>query len=129
MKSIILLLIFGFTFVPYLQAEEEIDPTFKVEVHSLDEDIDMSPLDSPYYNKHEGIEEEEPEIADALPPVKIRDLIYRNIDINSDLKDMDDLDKDMLWRWAKRLPLDDLHKKYPNIPKEKLNALKEGIHE
>jgi hypothetical protein len=129
MKLFAIFLLLGITASYSVWAEEEYDPTFKVEVHSLDEDIDLTPLDSPYYNKHEGIEEEEPEIADSLPPIRIRDLVYQNIELTNDIKDMDDLDKDMLWRWAKRLSVEELQKKYPNISSEKLKALKEGMHE
>jgi hypothetical protein len=111
-----------------IYAQDEIDPDFKVEVHSLDEDMDMTPLDSPYYNKHEGIEDA-PEVVDSLPPVKVRDIIFSNVGLNSDVEKMDELDKDMLWRWAKRLPAEELQKKYPNIQSNKLKALKEGMYD
>jgi hypothetical protein len=129
MKLFMLLIMIGSSLQTYVYADEEFDPTFKVEVHSLDEDVDLSPLDSPYYNKHEGIEEEEPEIAESLPPVRVRDLVFQNIELSGEITEMDDLDKDMLWRWAKRLSVEDLQKKYPKISVKKLKALKEGMHE
>jgi len=128
MRFLLLLLIMGQLSVNTIYAQDEIDPDFKVEVHSLDEDMDMTPLDSPYYNKHEGIEDA-PEVVDSLPPVKVRDIIFSNVGLNSDVEKMDELDKDMLWRWAKRLPAEELQKKYPNIQSNKLKALKEGMYD
>jgi len=58
----------------------------------------------------------------GLPDIKKRDNDFKVAGIRPDSK-MDELDKDVLWVTAKRVSLEDLQKKYPDISKEQLKAL------
>lgn len=90
---------------------DEVKSPYKVII--LDKDVDGSKL---------GPHKEQNYKPTALPTIKSRDNDFKKAGIILDSK-MDELDKDVLWVTAKRVSLEDLQKKYPNISKAQLKAL------
>ena len=61
----------------------------------------------------------------SLPPIDVRDQILKQADLNSEISEMDDLSRDLLFEKAQHWPLASLIKAYPYISQEKLIKLKQ----
>lgn len=108
MKEILLAL---FIFTGFQLKADELKSPYKVII--LDNTVDGSKLGAHKVQNYKQ---------SNLPDIKKRDLDFKVAGIRLDSK-MDDLDKDVLWVTARRVSLEDLQKKYPNISKEQLKAL------
>lgn len=105
----------------YAQDEEQ-----KVYVHSLDENVDLSSLERKEYKKIQG-EGEVKNASTKLPSPKKLDQIFKEANLEQEVKDMDQLDKDMLFRKIVKYSVDDVATSYPLINKEKLVSLKKIV--
>jgi hypothetical protein len=108
---------FLFIFVFSISYAEE-----KVTVHSLDPSVDLSSLDSKKYDKHQGLETK-PTPKD-MPTPSSRDEFFHQVNLDHEIKTMDQLDRDILYRSALKYSLPELVKHFPGLPKEKLEKLK-----
>jgi hypothetical protein len=105
----------------YAQEEEQ-----KVYIHSLDENVDLSSLERKEYKKIQG-EGEVKSASTKLPSPKKLDQIFKEANLEQEVKDMDQLDKDLLFRKIVKYSVDDVATSYPLINKEKLITLKKIV--
>lgn len=60
---------------------------------------------------------------EAIPPVPLRDRILNESGLAPHIKDLDHVDRDMLFIRARKLPLEKLTVAYPKLPRKNLEAL------
>ena len=113
-----ILLILSFSFS--LFATDEL----KLEVRALDPNADLSELRDSHYQKEYGVPEvkaTKPRL--VLPSPDDRDFLFTEVGLLPAASEMDDLDRDVVYRRAYRLSAAALVKKYPDLPKKALEAL------
>lgn len=95
-----------------------------IQVIALDPDVDLESLDDSKVEKLHGIDPALTKNPNALPDVDKMQQLFKEAGLNKEISQMDNLDRDMLYRWTRRLSLSDLTKKYPDISESKLAKLK-----
>lgn len=118
MKIFMILLFSLAAMFSFAQEEEQ-----KVHVHALDESVDLTPLNRPEYKKYQGVGEFK-SASDTLPSPKKLDELFKQAGMSEDVKEMDQLDKDLLYKKIVRRSVEDVANSYPQISKEKLYKLK-----
>lgn len=96
-------------------------------VMPLDSNFDASKMASKKTVIHSVAKTNETDIVNKLPSNQDVILILKHAGFSSELEKMDALDRDQLYLRAKKYSLMELEKNYPNIPKEKLEALHNSI--
>lgn len=61
--------------------------------------------------------------ANDFPSIERRNSDFKKASLEQEVSAMDELDRDVLWFDAKNLTIDNIHKKYSKIPKEKIEVL------
>lgn len=110
MKLIIIMAIFSFSVIA--------DETLKLKGHYFEGDK----KDAKFHKDNE-IEkfEQRPSL---LPDREVREMAFHKADLMSDIKDLDELDRDLLFYKSKENSLNDLEKEFPKLSPEKLKKLK-----
>jgi hypothetical protein len=100
-----------------------LEPELNVDVHVLHPDADLSPMEGPNVQVHRGIPEAPRSQSQALPHPTERDRLFAEAGLKKEIQNMDDFDRDMLYRYAHQLSLEDLIRRYPAIQVKRLRAL------
>ncbi len=99
------------------------EPELNVDVHVFHPDVDTSSMEAPNVRVHRGLPAAPPAQSQALPHPTERDRLFAEAGLKNEIQDMDDLDRDMLYRFARHLSLEDLIPRYPGIEVKRLRAL------
>ena len=102
---------------------------WKIEVRSLDESTNLEALNNDHYKKINGLSDIKKSHPNRLPATTIRDGYFLKSGLATDIKAMDDLDRDILWRKTERLSQPELEKNYPSINPIHLKSLKNLLNE
>lgn len=99
----------------------------RVIVQSLDADVDLSELGNDY-DAQKGLPEKA-ETKKQIPSPKTLEKLFKKAELENEVKLMDQLDRDFLFRKAEAYSLSELSQNYPDIPKSKLKTLQALIKE
>jgi hypothetical protein len=97
-----------------------------IHVQSLDPDFDPTALKAPGIVVHQA---GELKAVDTVPPPEERDATFRKAGLMESVAKLDALDRDMLYDRARRLKLEELKAKYPEIDSKRLAKLQKLIRE
>ncbi len=118
--ALLLILIFFSTYISSLSLAQTEDQ--KIKVQSLDENLKLDTLPDSIYEKRYGLPEK-PQNLNSIPTSKRVNEILKAANLSDETKAVDQLDKDILFRSARKYELEALSKHYPKIDKSKLKAL------
>jgi hypothetical protein len=125
MKSILFLSLVIISFS--LRAQYE--PKFNVYVHSLDDDIDLSPLKRPEYIKVNGVGDNRKNANIQIPSVSVMNELFKQANLKVQTDQMDQLDRDIFYRKLKERDLASIESSYPQFDRSELKRLKQLIEE
>jgi hypothetical protein len=102
---------------------------FNVYVHSLEEDIDLSPLKRPEYIKVNGVGHPGKNSNFKLPSPSVMNELFKQAHLNIQTDEMDQLDRDIFYQKLKERDLASVESSYPQFDKSNLKKLKQLIEE
>lgn len=118
MKNLALIIALSCTLFAF--AEEN-----KVILQSLDPNEDLSDFSDKDFKKVHGVQS--PPSKSSLPSVAIRDSKFKAAGLEIEVKGMDELDRDLLYAHSEQHSIAELVKRYPKLPRNKLEKLKASI--
>ena len=99
----------------------------KIIIQSLNPDANLDSLQSDKYDKRYGLPQQKNN-SYSLPSPELLDQILNEVELGPETSSMDQLDKDMLARKAKKYSIYRLRKSYPDLDENKLKKLKERLN-
>jgi len=97
----------------------------QIEVRSFDDNADLSTLRDRRYKPVN--DSAPPSYHHEMPSVNDRDALLERAGLKVATREMDDMDKDMLWRRAMRLELEAFRKEYSYLPSEGITNFHELV--
>jgi len=95
----------------------------KVFIEAVSPDIDLSPFENDPNYKVKKLKTKKEE----LPSIEVRNTIFDQSHIDSEIEGFDELDLDMLFMRLKNKSIGELKKDYPKISESKLKMAKELV--
>ncbi len=99
---------------------------FKVYVNTFDSDLDTSSIESPQVKVTKGAGLYKSHVA-KLPSPQEMQLIFNHADLELEVKEMNQMDRDILFRKVAERDLASVQKSYPQFRPHKLEILKKAI--
>jgi hypothetical protein len=113
---------FLFLISSWASAEEN----FKVYVNTFDSDLDTSSIESPQVDVTKGAGPYKSRVAELPSPEEMQ-IIFNRADLELEVKEMNQMDRDILFRKVAERDLASVQKSYPQFRSQKLENLKKSI--